>query len=246
MKVALLSYSCGQFSDPALEFAPRWVAHHSKIFPKEDIYVVGNHVRKEFFKDVNFINRDHPEGNQFDVFWEMATTYEAITTLRLDYPCIMFASMDEFLCLRRPLQDLVSYGDLDWEPCKRLPTFDVVHDPFTEPAINIDRPTLEQRRFWKYAPGSTHPAILYSGLAPALGWHSMAGVEPNVIPFAHGACLAHFKREDFYSLHRRTEERQRWKWGRAKDQPGLSHHNKFTGEELTQWFFQDLNDRKTG
>jgi hypothetical protein len=237
IKVALLSYACGRFSDPKLEFAPRWLAHHSRLFDRSDIYVVCNHVDETLYDSVNIIHRDHPEGIWFDVFWEMATTYEAIVRLRLTHHVTIFTSMDEFICTRKPIHALVSESDL---PCQRLPTYDVIHDVFNEASLDFSKPTLMQRSFWKYAPGSTHPAILRSGLAPALGWHSLAGIEPTDIPFAGDALLAHFKREDYSNLVARTEDRQLWPWGIAKEMKGLSHHNKLLGDDLTEWFFQDL------
>ena len=153
----------------------------------------------------------------------------------------MFTSMDEFLCTRKPVEELVNGGE--WTPCFRLPTFDVVHDMFNEPAIDMSKPTLPQRYNWKYAPGSTHPAIFHSGLAPALGWHSLAGIEPRDIPFAYGAVLAHFKREDYGNLVKRTTDRwTNWEWGVAKEMKGLSEHNKLMGDDLANWYFHDFHE----
>lgn len=238
--ISLLGYATGQFIDPTLEFGPRWIRHHSKLFDPADIFIVCNHVNRDLYEGygVNLINRDHPEGNEYDVFWEMATTYEAIVRLRLTYGATVFTSMDEFICTRKPIREIVEADE--WVPCRRIPSYDVVHDPLTEPSLDLSRPTLPQRKFWKYSPSATHPAILYSGLAPALGWHSLAGIEPGDIPFAYGIILAHMKREDYSMLHRRTEDRQSWQWGLAKNQKGLSHHNKLTGKDLEEWFFQDL------
>lgn len=244
-KVALLSYSCGKFSDPSLEFAPRWIAHHSKLFDSGDMYVVGNQVRKRFFKDINYIPRDHPEKLTFDVFWEMATTYEALVRLRLSYHVVIFTSMDEFLCTQKPVEELINgidSRDPSWVPCQRIPTFDVIHDPFNEPPIDLKHPTFCQRSWWRFSPGSTHPAIFYSSLAPALGWHSLAGIEPRDIPYAYGAVLAHLKREDFEMLQRRNADRQTWRWGVAKDMPGLSEHSKMKDDGLATWFFQDVHE----
>lgn len=241
-KVALLAYACGKFSDPRLEFGPRWIAHHAKLFSHEDIYVITNHVDASIYESVNTIPRDHPEGAWYDVFWEMATAHEAITRLRLSYPVVVFTSMDEFLCTRTSVADLVDCNRGNRTKCRRIPTFDVIHDPFREPPIDHSVPTLEQRYYWRYSPGSTHPAIFYDSVAPALGFHSLAGVEPQEIPFAYGAFLAHLKREDYEDFLARTKDRRQWPWGPAKDIPGLSHQNKLEEDGLKHWYFQDVHE----
>ena len=238
MNACLLGYATGQFADARLEFAPRWIRHHAKIFRPQDIYIVGNNVNRNLFHDVNLIVRDHPDNAWYDVFWEMACVYEQIVRLRLKYNTVVFASMDEFLCLSSPLDYIV---DQKYTPCLRIPTYDVIHDPLTEPAIDNTKSTLSQRMFWKFAPGSTHPSIFHDSLAMSLGCHSLAGVEPHNIPWADGAIWLHAKREDYHMLHARTRERIQWPWGDAQHIQGLSEQNKLSDDALDRWYFQDVN-----
>lgn len=238
MKTGLLSYATGRFREPELEFGARWVEHHKRIFGGDNIFVVGNYVDPLLYKDVHLINRNHPEGLQYDAYWELAMLSEWLPKLRNTYYCLFITLMDEFLCFDRPLEEVVEQNRKVKGGVCRVKGYHIVQNIFTEPLLDLNTPTLEQRKWWIYDEAQTHPVIFYSSIPFALGCHSLVGVEPNRIPVAGGVTLSHQKREDFNMYLKRTMDRRTWKWDPyVWNQGGLSTHNKLFGKKLRNWFF---------
>ena len=238
----LLGPACGRFSDPALESAPLWLAHHIPIFGAENIFVVGNQVDESMFKDVNFIRRDHPDGANIDFYWQAAILYERIIRLRNKYFTLFTLEMDEFLCLEKPLGALLNLSQ--HTPVYRLEGYDVVHNIFEEPPINLKVPLLPQRNWWVFTTVMSKPAIFNGSLAPSIGGHSIAGVEPENIPIMPGAKLVHMKQMDYDMCRRKIEDRVlNWRWLESQNM-GEEAQTADVLKTFDEWFFHGVASAK--
>jgi len=123
------------------------------------------------------------------------------------YDVVIFTDVDEFL-IPDPdryaglLDYLARHGDRDVIAPLAV---NVLHNPALEPALEADRPLLEQRRFVKFAPGMCKPLVKR---VPAAWLPAVHGVKA---PFAidRDLLMVHLKYYDFPSMEAVADHRHR-------------------------------------
>lgn len=223
------------------DFLPLWLDYYGRHFDPSDIYVLDHDSTDRSTDDLDgrcnvvALHRDR----SFDHVW-LKSAVEAFQTFLLrSYDAVLFAEADEFV-VADPLRydGLGAYVEALDGPAACCTGFNVVHYPADEAeALRLDRPLLDQRRFWHRSPKYSKRLLSKVPLAWTVGFHLEANL-PEVAPDP-SLYLIHLHRADYdlcLARHRAAVERE---WSDDDVRHGFGRESRVVDpEEFARWFWE--------
>ena len=154
-------------------FLPIWLKHYSKFFAPEDIYVYDHlttdgsvELAKQQYK-FNHIVLDYPLYSDFN--WYTSTTKNTQKELLKKYDVVLYTEADEIVYHHSGLGNYIDAMTSDVASCNG---YMICHDRFIEPALDVTKSILSQRKYWTKDGCSDKTILSKVPLAWGHGFHS--------------------------------------------------------------------------
>ncbi len=216
-------------------FLPIWLRYYSRWFAPDDIYVLDNDSRDGSTMGDGFV-RIPVEHETVDHTW-MVRTIEEIQRELLDrYNVVLVTDVDEIVALapgRGTLGGYLDWFDEEWVNCLG---YELLHMRDREPPLRLDRPILEQRRYWYMNGGYDKPALATVPLRWTPGFHAREDLKMNPEPDLR---LIHLHRMDYAICLDRHRTRRLKQWSETDSEQGWAEHNRVIDEDdFESWFYE--------
>ncbi len=217
-------------------FLPIWLEYYSRFFATNDIYVLDNESTDGSTLGPGFIRIPVQHGS-VDHPW-MVRTAQALQRQLLDrYGIVVVTDVDEIIA---PIPGHGSLGDYldgfaeEWVNCLG---YELLHLPDREPALDLGRPVLQQRRCWFHNGAYDKAAIATVPMRWRPGFH---GREDFQCRFDPDLRLIHLHRMDYRICLERHRTRARRRWAERDATEGWAAHNRIVDEvAFARWFDAD-------
>jgi hypothetical protein len=216
-------------------FLPVWLRYYSRFFAPPDIYVFDNETSDGSTDRDGFVRIpvEHPT---VDHTW-MVRTIEGLQQELLDrYDVVVVTDVDEIIApvpVRGTLGEYLDRFDEDWVNCLG---YELLHLRDREPALRLDRPILDQRRYWFFNGGYDKAAVTMAPTRWRPGLHGREDYQFNPDPDLR---LIHLHRMDYELCRQRHQVRGRKPWAELDDREGWAVHNRITEDEaFERWFYE--------
>ncbi len=212
-----------------------WLAYYSRHFAPEDIYVL-DHDSDDGSTDRPGFNRIPVSNPEFDNVWQLEKVQDMQEKLLEDYDTVLFTDVDEIVVPHPDLGDLAEYMNTFEEDFVNCAGHEIIHLPDREPALDFDRPILEQRGYW-FENAAYSKAVLVSQPSKwEPGFHRRADghfkVDPDLL-------MVHLHRVDYETCLNRHLNWKKRKWSKRRIEQGWGSHNAITEErEFQEWYFE--------
>lgn len=159
-------------------FLPIWLKYYSKIFDKEDIYVLDHDTNdgsiEECQRHYSF-NVIHLHWEYYDDIWKTKMACSKQTELLCSYEYVLYTDADEIV-----IPDPKKYNDLkDYisklnEDCILCAAYSLIHIRKEEPPIDLNKSISEQRKYWYQDHEYDKPLLSRIPLEWKYGFHEIS------------------------------------------------------------------------
>lgn len=216
-------------------FLPIWLRYHRRFFAPEDIFVFDHDSTDGSTSGGGFV-RISVTHDTVDHNWMVATLQSHQHELLERYDVVLTLDVDEVVVPdpdRGTLGDYLDRFDEEYVNCLG---FELLHLA-DEPALDPDRPILDQRRWWFANDGYDKPALATRPTVWEPGFHALTEGEANLDPDLR---LIHLHRMDYAICRERHRHRRAREWNERDVTYGWANHNLIVeGEEFDRWFYED-------
>jgi hypothetical protein len=217
-------------------FLPIWLRYYSRFFAPGDIYVFDNDTTDGSTDRDGFV-RIPVAHDTVDHTW-MVRTIEGLQRELLErYDVVVVTDVDEIIApvpAKGTLGDYLDRFDEQWVNCLG---YELLHLRDREPPLRLDRPILDQRRFWFFNGGYDKAAVAMSPVTWRPGFHGREDYRFNPDPDLR---LIHLHRMDYDLCLARHRTRRRKAWNELDDRERWATHNRIVDEgEFERWFYED-------
>jgi hypothetical protein len=217
-------------------FLPIWLGYYSRFFTPQDIYVLDNESTDGSTQRDGFV-RIPVAHDSVDHTWMVRTIEELQHELLDRYDVVVVTDVDEIIA---PVPELGTLGayldrfDEDWVNCLG---YELLHVKDREPPLRLDKPILDQRRYWFINDAYDKAALATVPLTWRPGFHGRADFHFNPDPDLR---LIHLHRMDYEICLERHSTRARKPWAEQDARNGWAIHNRVTeAADFERWFYQD-------
>jgi hypothetical protein len=217
-------------------FLPLWLRYYSRYFEPDSIYVLDNESDDGSTDDGGFV-RIPVRNREVDHTWMVRTIERLQHDLLGRYDMVLVTDVDEILA---PVPEWGTLGeyldrfDEDWVNCLG---YEILHLPEREPPLRLDRPILDQRRYWFPNDAYDKAALATVPMSWRPGFHGRSDYHFNLDPDLR---LIHLHRMDYEICRDRHRTRSRRAWHRRDVEEGWAAHNRLIeGDEFERWFRED-------
>lgn len=219
-------------------FLPIWLRYYSRFFAPEDIYVLDNGSTDGSTGRDGFV-RIPAEHDTVDRLW-MVETIEGLQHELMDrYELVLVSDVDEIVIPAPEMGTLDEYMnrfDEEWVNCLG---YEILHRKEREPAIDLERPILDQRGYWFRTTVYDKPALAAVPMSWRAGFHARADLRLNPDPDLR---LVHLHRMDYDICLERHRARNRRPWADRDVREGWGSHNRITeGAVFERWFDEEAS-----
>jgi Glycosyl transferase family 2 len=217
-------------------FLPIWLHYYSRYFAAGDIYVLDNESVDGSTERDGFV-RIPVEHDHVDHTW-MVRTIEQLQHELLDrYDIVVVTDVDEIIVPAPQLGTLGDYLDRFDEEWVNCLGYELLHMRDREPALQLGRPILGQRRTWYFNGAYDKAAVAMVPMRWRPGFHGREDFQFNSDPDLR---LIHLHRMDYEICLERHRTRRRRPWAAEDEDQGWAIHNRITDEtEFARWFYED-------
>ena len=217
-------------------FLPIWLDYYSRSFAPQDIYVLDNETtdgstdRRGFVRiPVAHDEVDHP--------WMVETVQDLQHELLDRYEMVLVTDVDEIV-IPHPragtLREYLDRFDEEWVNCLG---YELLHMRDSEPALQLDRPILDQRHHWFHNDGYDKAALATVPMRWRPGFHGREDVQFNLDPDLR---MVHLHRMDYEICLARHQVRSRRPWASLDERKRWAIHNQVVDDEaFARWFYED-------
>jgi hypothetical protein len=214
-------------------FLPIWLDYYSRHFDLDDIYVF-DHQTTDGSTDGARYHRIPVTHDGIDHAWMVDTIAAKQHELLERYDIVLVTDVDEIVAPDPDFGTLSDYLDEFDEPFVTTQGWDVVHLRHVEPALDWDRPILEQRRHWFRSWAYHKPILATEPCTWYPGFHARTDGKWNP---DERLFLLHLHRMDFDYCRQRHELRSGMRWNEQDVEVGMAAHNRIVDDaELEHWF----------
>ncbi len=128
-------------------FLPIWLSYYSRFFEPGDLYVLDNDSTDGSTSGNGFM-RIPVSNASVDHTWMVRTIEELQRELLERYDVVVVTDVDEIIAPvpeHGTLGDYLDGFDEEWVNCLG---YELIHMRDREPALDLERPILDQRRYW--------------------------------------------------------------------------------------------------
>lgn len=219
-----------------LVFLPIWLGYYSRAFAPGDIYVLDNDTTDGSTAGEGFV-RIPVSQDRVDHTWMVRTIETLQHELLRTYDVVLVTDVDEIVAPVPERGTLAAYLDHFDETSVNCLGYELIHDPATEPPLRLDRPILDQRRWWFINDGYDKAAVATEPMRWRPGFH---GREDHWLNFDPDLRLVHLHRMDFGLCLERHRTRARRSWAEEDARKGWAAHNRIVDEaDFAHWFRED-------
>lgn len=213
-------------------FLPIWLKYYSRFLRMDNLFVIDHNSTDGSTTDLPC--------NVIPWNYELAFDHRAVTdkvkavqqSLLELYEIVLFIEIDEIVFHKDGLYHYATEVALRDKPFVRCNGYDIIHMPEEAP-IDMDRPILEQRKFWfQNHTFQAKPSLSRIPLDYTYGFHScMEGgeVDPNLY-------MIHLNRFDYDKAYERNLERQKMNIHQGDKNAGYGFQKHLQGEAFREWF----------
>ena len=230
-------------------FLDIWVNYYSRSIPFSDLYVLNHNsytdaalsvLDKVRSLGVNVINVHNKFS--FNHYWLRSVVEKFHRFLLNSYKVVIFAESDEIIIPRPDLYSanlkeyVLNNIDGSKDNIIRCVGYCLEHDPAIEPALDLSKPVMSQRRKWRYTQLYNKPAISSRECSWNLGFHCLLNDINH--PVDKHLLLIHLHKMDYHLCKQRHKERAFENW--AKHEEGYNENNQnrfYDGKEFDDFFF---------
>ncbi len=214
-------------------FLPIWLAYYGRYYAATDIYVLDNETTDGSTDGGGFV-RIPAARDAVDHEWMVRTVERLQHELLGSYESVLVTDVDEIVCPVPELGTLGDYLDRFAEPWVNCLGYELLHQPGTEPPLDLDRPILDQRRTWFHNGGYDKAALATEPLRWRAGFHGREDFQAAYDPDLR---LIHLHRMDYELCRERHRLRSRRTWAERDARDGWAAHNRLVeGDAFDQWF----------
>lgn len=218
------------------EFFPIWLTYYSQFFAADDIYVLDHDTTDGSTSGTGFVRIPvvHPT---FDINWLLGQVTELQHRLLADYDVVVVCDVDEIIAPdpASATPDLGTYLDRFDESFVNCIGFQVLHQPDTEPPIDLTQPLLAQRGWWYRDPLYDKPLIATTPMQWIGGFHRRTDRVNNFDPDLR---LIHLHHLDIERCSSRHVSRANFVHAERDMESGVNSHNRISDRaEFDDWFF---------
>lgn len=225
-------------------FLPIWLSYYTKIFSKDDVYVINNNGDDMSFEQAqkNFEFQPLELKTQYNQDLHSAYQFveDTIKQLLTKYSGVFLAESDEILFHPNGLKD-AAYFYLDLPiTAIRCCAYDIFHDHLhNEPNIDINKPLLKQRKFWFESPHMRKPVFTKEPIVYKECLHNF----DEIYTIAdYQLTLIHLKLIDYYKLlERNNKTLQRGNFSPISVEERIGWQNRLDKDEFDRMFNDKLN-----
>lgn len=247
----LAAFTIAQNEDIFLDI---WVKHYSAHIPKEDLYILDHNSTTE--SSLKVLERCRQEGinvipvhryESFNHDWLKCSVEFFQKFLLQSYQAVLFAEADEIIFVKpgpsaKGLVDFVldklSKPDAKFIRCFG---FSLDHVPSLEAAIDLTRPILEQRKYWRFDYLYCKALISNVHCHWTLGFHHLHNF--SNIPIDMDLMLLHLHKMDYDMCKKKHKEQSERKWSQRDIEQLRGLQNRTSeGEAFDNWFFGDNSE----
>lgn len=217
-------------------YLPIWLRYYSRFYAPEDIYVLDQLSTDGSTERDGFV-RVPLDFETNDDLYRIKVSQDLQRELLERYDVVLYTDVDEIIApdpARSTLREYVDGFDADFVNCL---AYEVLHMRDEEPPLALDRPILEQRRYWYRNPGYDKPLLATAPISWIPGFHMRDDAARNPDPNLR---LIHLHRMDFEICLDRHRERQNREFARTDLDVGRGYQNRIVEEsDFERWFYED-------
>lgn len=216
-------------------FLPLWLRYYSRFFAPDDIYVLDNESTDGSTERDGFV-RIPVQCDRVDHAW-MVRQLEALQRELLQrYDIVVVTDVDEIIA---PVPEWGTLGEYldgfseEWVNCLG---YEILHQK-SEPALLLERPVMEQRRWWFANDGYNKAAVATEPMSWRVGLHGRSDFHAKMDPDLR---MIHLHRVDHDLCLERHRVRTRKPWAAEDEKGSLALHNQIVeAAEFERWFYED-------
>lgn len=193
-----------------LDLLPIWLDHYRRYAPDAELYVLNHdsmgdaeYYLRNLPDDVTVIPVQHAES--FDYYWLARVVEDFAAFLLRSHDTVGFSEVDELLMpslesgktMRQLLEET-------HEPFFKAQGYCVVHHHPQEPAMQWDKPILQQRLYWYPSARYSKIALMRERVYYTHGFHHAYNVPDSLDPHPDLLCL-HLHQADYQTALRRHQ-----------------------------------------
>lgn len=217
-------------------FLPIWLRYYSRFFDPEDIYVL-DHQSTDGSTEGNGFVRVPVEHDTNSELWRVETSGIQQRKLLERYDVVLTSDVDEIVAPEPERGTLGDYIEEFRDEFVNCAGYELLHFKDAEPPIELDRPLLQQRRWWYRNPGFDKPLLATVPLSWVAGFHTRTDSRRNPDPTLR---LIHLHRMDYAICLARHRGRQSREVEQEDLSSGRAYHNRIVDEsEFERWFYED-------
>jgi hypothetical protein len=217
-------------------FLPIWLSYYSRFFAAHDIYVLDNQTTDGSTDRDGFV-RIPVAHDTVDHTWMVRTIEDLQHELLGRYDVVVVTDVDEIIAPVPAKDTLGSYLDRFDEEFVNCLGYELLHDRSREPPLRLDRPILDQRRYWFFNGGYDKPALATVPMSWRPGFHGREDFGYNLDPDLR---LVHLHRMDYKICLERHRTRRQRPWAELDAREGWAVHNRVVDEpEFEHWFYEE-------
>lgn len=218
-------------------FFPIWLRYYGQFFAPEDIYVF-DHSSTDGSTDRDGFVREVVSHDTVDHTWMRKTIQARQHELMERYDVVLITDVDEIV-MPNPEQygtlgDFIDEFDEEFVNCHG---YELIHQPDSEPPIDLDRSILEQRGWWFPNFAYSKPILASVKMHWFDGFHARRDGLAN---FDYDLRLIHLHRMDFELCLERHRFRSNVAWSGKDLEINSGYQNRIAErEQFAKWFHED-------
>ncbi|CAF1441313.1 unnamed protein product [Adineta steineri] len=210
-------------------FLSIWLKYYRRYFTDNDVYILDNDSDDGSTQNLTVnVLRVHSQ-KYFDHQW-LVDIVRNMTQYLLDkgYKYVLFTEIDEIVVPdpNKYPSGLVEYINRFHGNASRTYGFNLIHNPDKEAPIDLNRPILAQRSYWRHSPGYSKPLLTTTALHWGVGFHTCT----ETVLRDDNLKLFHISIMDRGMFLKRAEWKSKQNFKIDDIKKGLGAHNILTGK----------------
>lgn len=217
-------------------FLPIWLGYYGRFFAPEDMYLLDNDSTDGSTDHGGFVRIPAPR-DSVDATWTARTIGDLQHELLNRYEVVVVCDVDEIVAPVPEWGDLGEYLDHFGEEWVNALCYELLHFKDREPPLRLDRPILDQRRYWYPNDGYNKAVVTAAPMTWRPGMHGRDDHQVNLDPDLR---MIHLHRMDYGICLERHRSREHRPWAERDELERWAVHNRVTEERaFERWFYED-------